>query len=239
MAVAQGRCSARPSSTAARQRGPAGVVEAADGGEQRGEVVGRRARGRRRPGEATRPSVERAVEGRGQLAPDQRREDLGGPVPDGGVGEHVGGLVAASRGARSAMPAVLRAQDVVAEQPLERRRVADRAPLELGDEDGGAVAGAGGDARAPCGTAAASSRARRARTARTPRCSRSRPRPGCAPAMAASVVGVGGQAGQQHVGDRPAGGQPDQVEAEGGGTDQGVRHGVASKRTVRGSVRPC
>jgi CO dehydrogenase nickel-insertion accessory protein CooC1 len=40
----------------------------------------------------------------------------------------------------------------------------------------------------------------------------------------------GVQAGQQHLGDRPAGGQPDQVEAERGGTDQRVGHGRPPSR---------
>ena len=57
-----------------------------------------------------------------------------------GVGQHVRGLGPLVVGPGSRAASVLGAEHVVPEQPLERGRVADRAALELGDEDGGAVA---------------------------------------------------------------------------------------------------
>ena len=48
------------------------------------------------------------------------------------------------------------------------------------------------------------------------------------------VTGIGGKTHQQDLGDRPAGGQPHQVEAERRGTDQRIGHG-----RLQGWVRPC
>ena len=223
MAVAQGRCSARPSSTAARQRARPASSRPRDGSEQGRERRRPRGRGRRRrrvtPRGRRRP---RATNGAVSSRRTSRRQDLGGPVPDGRVGEDVGRLVA-DLGRQVRHACVLGAQDVVAEQSLERRRRRRSCRARAGRR------GRRRDCRAPAtlrtvGTAAASSRARRARTASTPRCSRSRPRAGCTPAREASVVGVRGEPGQQHVGHQPTRGEPDEVESQGGGTDQGVRH---------------
>ena len=214
MAEAHGRCSARPSSTAARHAArPASSRSRTDARKSR-----RSARGRRPAGAENGP---RSVT-RSKAAVSSRRtrgEDPGRPVADRGVGEHVGGLVQ-QVGVEGRHGRVLGAEDVVAEQPLEGRGVADRALLEPGDQDGGAVARNAGAASRTCGTAAAISRARRDRTARTPRCSRSRPRRGGRRRWRERSVGVGGETGEQDLGDSSAGGQPHQVEAERGGTDQ-------------------
>ena len=120
---------------------------------------------------------------------------------------------------------MLRSEDVVAEQPLERRRVADGAVLELGDEDGGAVARAAAAPRT-CGTAAAISRARRDRTASDPAllAGRARGRGGPRRGGRGPPASAPRPASRTSATDRP-GGQPHQVEAERRGTDQGVGHG--------------
>ena len=241
MAVAHGRCSARPSSTAARQAARPASSRPRTAASSVGEVVGRRSEVRADGGGRHEALVDGAGERRGQLAPDQRGEDLGGPVPDGRVGQDVGGLVAdlgspgrpcrRARGPGRPRGAAARAWG--------RRRSCRARAGRRGRRPGSPAS----DTLRTVGTAAASSRARRARTASTPRCSRSRPRPGCMPATEARVVGVRGEPGQQHVGHRPPGREPDEVEAQGGGTDQRVRHSALppGKRIGRGlrPVRPC
>jgi hypothetical protein len=148
-------------------------------------------------------------------------------VTQRGIGEDVGRLVPlvpVQHGGRR----VLRAQDVVAEQPLQRRGVADRALLELGDEDGGAVLGAG-------------SRAAHVRNRRGHLPGAARADGEHAPLLAGQAAagvggghagerdGVGTQAGEQHLGDGSARRQAHEIEAEGGGTDQRVRHDSASR----------
>jgi hypothetical protein len=128
---------------------------------------------------------------------------------------------------------MLRPEDVVAEQALQCGGVADRALLELGDQRGRAP---------PCRCSGAHVRdggGHLAGAATTD---------GAHPALVAGQTpagmrrggagqrpGVGTQPGQEDLGDRPAGGEPHQVEAERGGTDQGVGHGTRLQRWVR----PC
>ena len=161
-------------------------------------------------------------------------------MPDGRVGQDVGDLVA-DLGRQVRHARVLGAQDVLAEQPLERRDVADRAALELGDEDGGATAGVGDAAhrRHGGGQLAGAAGAHGEHTALlvvpAP--------PGVHAGDGGESVGVRGQPGQQHVGHQPPRGEPDEVESQGGGTDQRVRHSALppGKRSGRGlrPVRPC
>ena len=173
-----------------------------------------------------------AVEGRGQLAADERGQHPGGPVAR-----------ARRRPARrrprplvvqqEAAGEVLGPEDVVAEEALERGGVADGAALELGHQDGGAVARPRRPAATPAhvrhgggqlaglagpdGEHAALARGRG-------------PAGVDAAASAAERAGVGAEAGQEDVGHRAAGRQADQVEAEGRGTDQRIGHGSASRR---------
>ena len=122
---------------------------------------------------------------------------------------------------------MLGTQDVVAQQPLQRGGVPDGAALELLDEDGGAVAGGGGGApemrdagRHLTGPAGPDGEDPAVLTVEATAGVRGGDR--------GQRVGVGTQSGEQDLGDRPSGGEPHQVEAERGGTDQRVGHGSAS-----------
>jgi hypothetical protein len=147
-------------------------------------------------------------------------------VAQGGVGEHVGRLGPLVLG-QEAAGQVLGTEDVVPEEPFEGGGVADRAALELGDQDRRAVAGLrarrdaahvrdGGGQLA--GLAGADGEHAALVAGQTPARVDGGDR--------GEGGGVGLQAGQQHGGHRAAGGEPHQVEAQGGGTDQRVRHGV-------------
>ena len=178
-------------------RGPGGLVHRGrpTGGGRRGPRRRRpaRRRGRRRPGRgaASRSSARRGrpgrgraagerrrgratlVEGAGQLAADQRGQHAGGPVARAAASASTSAASAHSSSVEEAARQVLGTQDVVPEEPLERRGVADRAALELGDEDArrgrrrGPVGGAAHvrDARRPArGPGGSGRRARRARS---------------------------------------------------------------------------
>jgi hypothetical protein len=115
---------------------------------------------------------------------------------------------------------VLGAEEVVAEQSLQGRRVADRALLELGDQDGGAVPRVTGRGVADVRHGGSHLAGPAGADGAHPALLALQPSGGVGGGEAGEIVRVGGEPHEEDLGDGPAGGQPHQVEAERGGTDQ-------------------